>query len=121
VTSSSVEQGDLAALSATGVAHCFDEYYASSFAGDHITTAPVVNRFSVPQHSGEEVIGLDVHMGISEGGKPAVYDYDVVVIGAGRLEVSLGLQQDDEPFPSATLAQALEAVETRVAVAAGGS
>jgi hypothetical protein len=120
VQSTAVEQADLAALLKLGSAHCFDVYYSTSFASEHIVSAPLVNQFRVPQHAGEEVIGLDVHIGILLYGRPAVYDYDVVVIGAGRLEVALGAQQDDEPFPESTLNPALEAIEARAASVAGG-
>ena len=95
-------------------------YYDSSFASEHISTPPSVNRFSVPGHTGEQVIGLDVHIGITSNGHPAVYDYDVVVIGAGRLEISLGAQQNNEPFPNATLDHIVSAMETRAAAVAGG-
>ena len=120
VASTADEQADLAALLQPGVAHCLDEYYKSSFAGLHPTTAPNVNQFTVPTHAGEEVIGLDVHVGILLDGKPAVYDYDLVVIGAGRLEMAIGAQQDNDPFPNTTLFQALQTMEARAAVAAGG-
>lgn len=120
VSAATVERSDLALLLAPGTAHCLDNYYASSFASEHITSAPLVSRFNVPQHAGEEVIGIDVHIGITQKGRPSVYDYDVVVIGAGRLEIALGAQQDAEPFPNSALDQAVTAIETRAAVAAGG-
>jgi hypothetical protein len=120
VSSATVEQSDLAALLRPGTSHCLDNYYASSFASDHITEAPRVNLFDVPGHAGEEVIGLDVHIGITQKGSPPVYDYDVVVIGAGRLEIALGAQQDNEPFPGSVLDQAVQDMEARAAVAAGG-
>lgn len=120
VSSAGVEQTDLAKLLQPGTAPCLDKYYASSFASEHITSAPLVNRFNVPQHAGEEVIGLDVHVGITQKGRPSVYDYDVVVIGAGRLEIALGAQQDGEPFPNSALDGAVQKMETRAAVAAGG-
>ncbi|MFZ0667000.1 MAG: hypothetical protein WAM97_14705 [Acidimicrobiales bacterium] len=116
-----IEQADLSAFVAPGVARCLDDYYASNFAADHITSAPIVNRFAVPQHAGEEVIGLDVHIGISPGGRPQVYDYDVVIIGSGRLEIALGAQQNNEPFPIATLDQSLQGIESRAAEASAGS
>jgi hypothetical protein len=49
-----------------------------------------------------------------------VFDWDVVVIGAGRLEIDLGAQQDNEPFPSSALDGAVQSIEARAAVAAGG-
>jgi hypothetical protein len=119
-SSTATEQGALAALLKPGSAHCFDVYYQTSFASEHITSAPLVNQFRVPQHAGEEVIGLDVHIGILLFGQPAVYDYDVVVIGAGRLEVAIGAQEDDEPFPEAVLNPAVQAIEARAASVAGG-
>ena len=120
VGAATTEQSDLAHLLEPGTSHCLDNYYASNFVGEHVTSAPVVNRFNVPQHAGEEVIGLDVHIGITQSGRPSVYDYDVVIIGAGRLEIALGAQQDNEPFPASTLDPALQTIETRAAVAAGG-
>lgn len=120
VKTPAAEQGDLARLLEPGTSHCLDNYYASNFVGEHITSAPVVNRFNVPQHAGEQVIGLDVHIGITQSGRASVYDYDVVIIGAGRLEIALGAQQDNEPFPASTLDPAVQTIETRAAVAAGG-
>jgi hypothetical protein len=119
VSSATVEQSDLAILLQPGTSYCLDRYYASSFASEHVTSAPLVNRFNVVQHAGEEVIGLYVHIGITQNGRPSVYDYDVVVIGAGRLEIALGAQQSGEPFPSSTLDRAVQAIEARAAVAAG--
>jgi hypothetical protein len=120
VSTAAVEEADLAKMLQTGTSHCLDDYYLSNFVGEHVTSTPLVNRFNVPQHAGEEVVGLDVHIGITQSGRPSVYDYDVVIIGAGRLEIAIGAQQDNEPFPSATLDPALQAIETRAAVAAGG-
>ncbi len=120
VANAGVERADLSTLVKPGVAHCLDSYYASSFSSEHVSTPPVVNRFSVPGHAGEQVIALDVHIDIVSNGRPAVYDYDVVVIGAGRLEIALGAQQNDEPFSNATLDHVVEAMETRAAVVAGG-
>ena len=119
VGSAAIERSDLSALLQPGTARCLDDYYASSFASEHETSA-LVNRFSVPQHAGEQVIGLDVHIGITQNGRPSVYDWDVVVIGAGRLEIDLGAQQDNEPFPGSALDGAVRSIETRAAVAAGG-
>jgi hypothetical protein len=119
--SAATEQADLAALLKPGSSHCFDDYYSTSFASEHIISAPLVNQFLVPQHSGEEVIGLDVHIGILLFGRPAVYDYDVVVIGAGRLEIAIGAQQDNEPFPEMALKSAVQAIEARAASDAGSS
>jgi hypothetical protein len=120
VANVATEQSDLAALLRLGTAHCFDQYYQTSFASEHIISAPLVSQFRVPQHAGEEVIGLDVHVGISLNGRPAVYDYDLVVIGAGRLEVALGAQEDDEPFPGSVLDPVVQAMEAQAASVAGG-
>ena len=120
VSTASVERADLAKMLQIGTSHCLDAYYLSNFVGEHITSAPVVNRFNVPQHAGEEVVGLDVHIGITQSGHASVYDYDVVIIGAGRIEIALGAQQDNEPFPNATLDPAVQTIETHAAVAAGG-
>lgn len=119
--SPSAERSTLSSLFGQGTFHCLSEYYAASFASEHVTGTPVVSRFSVPQHDGEQIIGLDVHIGTSQDGHRSVYDYDVVVIGAGRLEIALGAQQDFEPFSQTTLARALQGVEARAVVAAGGS
>jgi hypothetical protein len=119
VGSAAIERSDLSALLQPGTARCLDDYYASSFSSEHETSA-LVNRFSVPQHAGEQVIGLDVHIGITQNGRPSVYDWDVVVIGAGRLEIDLGAQQDNEPFPGSALDGAVRSIEARAAVAAGG-
>ena len=120
VANATIERTDLAALFKAGISHCLDAYYDSSFSAEHISTPPRVNRFSVPEHSGEQVIGLDVHIGIATNGHPAVYDYDVVVIGAGRIEISLGAQQNNEPFSNSTLDQVVQAMESRAAQVAGG-
>jgi hypothetical protein len=119
VGSAAIERSDLSALLQPGTARCLDAYYASSFSSEHETSA-LVNRFTVPQHAGEQVIGLDVHIGITQNGHPSVFDWDVVVIGAGRLEIDLGAQQDNEPFPSSALDGAVQSIEARAAVAAGG-
>jgi hypothetical protein len=121
VSSAAVERSDLASLLGTGTAHCLDGYYASSFASEHVLSPPIVNRFSVPQHAGEEVVGLDVHIDTSTNGRATVYDYDVIIIGAGRVEIALGAQQDDEPFPSAALSRMLNAMEARAAAVAGAN
>jgi hypothetical protein len=120
VATAAVEQTDLAALLKPGMAHCLDNYYDSSFSTEHISIPPVVNRFTVPEHPGEQAIGLDVHIGITSNGRQAVYDYDVVIIGAGRIEIALGAQQNDEPFPNATLDHVVESMEARAAAVAGG-
>ncbi len=120
VENAAVEQSDLAAMLKPGIAHCLDNYYGSSFASEHISIPPVVNRFTVPEHPGEQAIGLDVHIGITSSGRQAVYDYDVVIIGAGRIEIALGAQQNDEPFPNATLDHIVESMEARAAAVAGG-
>jgi hypothetical protein len=119
VANAGVERSDLSALLRPGIAHCLDSYYDSSFSSEHISTAPKVNRFSIPGYPGEQVIALDVHIGITSNGHPAVYDYDVVVIGAGRVEIALGGQQNDEPFPNATLDHVVESMEARAARVAG--
>jgi len=41
------------------------------------------------------------------------------VIGAGRVEIALGGQQNDEPFPNATLDHVVESMEARAARVAG--
>ncbi|MGO9340951.1 MAG: hypothetical protein ACLP6E_00320 [Acidimicrobiales bacterium] len=120
VADAAVERSDLGALLRPGIAHCLDNYYDSSFSSEHISTPPTVNRFTVPAYQGEQVIGLDVHIGITSNGRQAVYDYDVVVIGAGRIEIALGAQQNDEPFPNATLDHVVETMEARAATVAGG-
>jgi len=119
VANAGVERADLSALLKPGIEHCLDSYYDSSFSSEHITTAPTVNRFTIPEHAGEQVIALDVHIGITSNGHPAVYDYDVVVIGAGRIEIALGGQQNDEPFPNAALDHVVESMEGRAAAVAG--
>ena len=120
VNDATTERTDLASLFKAGIAHCLDVYYDSSYSAEHISTPPRVNRFTVPEHAGEQVIGLDVHIGITTNGHPAVYDYDVVVIGAGRIEISLGAQQNNEPFSNSTLDQVVVAMEKRAAQVAGG-
>jgi hypothetical protein len=119
VANVTTERSDLAARFKEGIAHCLDSYYDSSFSAEHISAPPTVNRFTVPEHAGEQVIGIDVHIGITTNGRPAVYDYDVVVIGAGRIEIALGGQQNDEPFPNAALDHVVESMEARAATVAG--
>ncbi len=119
VSNAGVERSDLAALLKPGIAHCLDNFYDASYSSEHISIPPTVNRFSVPEHAGEQVIALDVHIGITSNGHQTVYDYDVVLIGAGRLEIALGAQQNNEPFPNATLDRVAESMEARAAAVAG--
>jgi hypothetical protein len=114
------EESDVATLDAGGAASCFQGWFASlDVSGDAIVGAPTVTSMNVAALPGESVAGFRVSVVTRPPGKPEEnINEDLVVIGAGRVEVGLVSESVGSPVSASVEVTELRGLESRLRVVA---
>jgi hypothetical protein len=113
--SSSTEQSDVAALGGSGAASCLQGWFASlDVSDDAIVGVPTVKAIDVSRGAGESAAGFSVSVSARSGGTLKEVDEQLVVLGAGRVEVGLVSESTGVPVSPTLEAAELTGLEGRL-------
>ena len=106
--SAATQQSDVAAIMANGTQSCLQGWFASlDQAGDQIVGVPTVVRVPVAALAGERASGFSATVVTRVDGTKVQVNEELVVLGAGRVEVGLVSESTAAPPP----AQSVESSE----------
>jgi hypothetical protein len=112
------QESDVATLDAGGAASCFQGWFASlDVSGDAIVGVPTVASMTVSALPGESVAGFRVSVVTRPPGKPQQnVNEELVVMGAGRVEVGLVSESVGTPVSASLEVTELRGLESRLRV-----
>jgi hypothetical protein len=113
--SASTVQSDMTALDKRDAASCLRGWFASlDLSGDRIVGVPTVVGFTPAVVAGERVSAFGVSVTESSGGATESVDEDLVILGAGRIEVAVVGEAVGESVDAPVEASLLSGVENRL-------
>ena len=111
------EQSDVAALTARPGSSCMQGWFASlDQSGDQIVGVPIVSAVPIAVMSGERAVGFSAAVVTRINGAEVQVNEELVVLGAGRVEVGLVSESKAALMPSSVESSQLNGLEHRLKV-----
>ena len=114
------QQSDIATLDGSGATSCLQGWFASlDVSDDAIVGVPSVKALDVSAEAGESAAGFSVSVSARSGGTLKNVDEQLIVLGAGRVEVGLVSESIGAFVSPALEATEVTALENRLRTVAG--